>query len=172
MIVELKGRHLPGITCNPGPGATPNENVHVGIGNRGQAEELFRGDADLAIWRIDVKPVPLTDGSFDYRARLVQGPRGDRFIYLNWGSVESLGTFRLFRRAKVMLSDINPRLVDEAVKGGCELHADIDLTDPKGNPTCARLRPPDITWSVVHPAVPEGARQVSSVSALRQQRGD
>lgn len=142
----------------PGPGAVLNKNIHVGIGNRSRAERLFRGDAESATWRIDVRAIPKAGGTCDYRGPLVQGPRGDRFIYLNWGSVDDGGDFHLFRRAKVMLSDLDPGLVREAMGQGAELHADIELTDAKGNPTCARLRPPGIAWSLVHQPAPASTR--------------
>ena len=154
MIVHINGRNFPGIDCTPGPGAVPNKNIHVGIGNRGQAEQLFRGDAASATWQVEVRAIAEASGAFDYRGALVQGPRGDRFIYLNWGSVDEDGDFHLFRRAKVMLSDLHPDLVRVAIEQAAELHADIDLTDEKGNPTCARLRAPAITWSVVHQPAP------------------
>lgn len=79
---------------------------------------------------------------------MVKGKRGDRFLYLNWGTVAEDGSFRLFRRAKICLSALDPALARQAIVQGAELHCTIDLTDAKGNPVCARLRPPAISWRV------------------------
>jgi hypothetical protein len=136
----------------PGPDAVLNRNIHVGLGNRGNAEQLVRGDAQSATWRIDVRVIAEAGGAFDYRGTLVQGPRGDRFIYLNWVADNDRSGLRLFRRGKVMLTDIDPALVREAIACDAELHADLNLTDEKGNPSCARFRPPAVTWSLVIPA--------------------
>jgi hypothetical protein len=63
----------------------------------------------------------------------VQGKKGERFVYLTWGTVAG-DSFSMFRRAKLMLSDLP---ADAA-----EVTVDVDLTDERGMPRCARLRPP------------------------------
>lgn len=55
MIIRIEAANLPGIRCQPSPGVGPLENIHVGIGNRGEASELFRGDAASASWRVEVR---------------------------------------------------------------------------------------------------------------------
>jgi len=158
VVIQLNGRNLPGATCNPAPDHPgPYENIHIGIGSRGHAVELFRGDAPSTVWRFDVRVVDIPEGSLDFRGPLVEGTRGDRFLYLNWGTVDAEGRFRLFRRAKVMLEEIDPDLIRNASGTGAELHVAVNLTDSKGNPTCARLKPPAITWSV-HQTAPPSTR--------------
>ena len=39
-----------------------------------------------------------------------------------------------------------PALVEEALRPGRRLIARVRLTDAKGHPVCAPLRPPDIGW--------------------------
>jgi len=152
MVIQVDGQNLPGMTCNPGPNTELYENIHVGIGPLGKPHELFRGDATSTSWRVDVRVVPASDSSLDYRGPMVSGKRGDRYIYLNWGTVERGGEFRLMRRAKVDLSQLDPAIVQRALDASAELHCTVDLTDAKGNPTCARFRPPDIAWRVVDSA--------------------
>lgn len=65
----------------------------------------------------------------------MQGRKGDRFIYLTWGTYTD-GTFTMFRRAKLMLADL-PR-------GAEEVKVEVHLTDDAGMPRCARLRMPAI----------------------------
>lgn len=154
MLIRVHGRNLPGATCNPSPGAGPYENIHVGPGRRFVAIDLVRGDAASASWRFDVRVVAGADGDIDFRGPLVDGKRGDRFLYLNWGEVDGAGSFRPFRRAKVSLSDIEANLVRRALDDGADLTCTVNLTDAKGNPTCARFQPPDISWSLTHQTVP------------------
>ena len=71
---------------------------------------------------------------------------GGRFIYLNWGTVDHSGEFAMFRRAKLWLSAIPPELLSAAADLGV-LVGRVGLTDPKGNPVCASVRPPLIEWS-------------------------
>jgi hypothetical protein len=54
----------------------------------------------------------------------------------------------MFRRAKLMLSRVDPALVDEADVDGRCLVADVVLTDDRGGPRCARVDPPAVRWSV------------------------
>jgi len=149
VVIQVDGRNLPGITCNPGPNTRLYENIHVGIGPLGKPNELFRGDATSTSWRVDVRVVPASGSSLDYRGPMVSGKRGDRFIYLNWGTIEPDGEFRLMRRAKVDLSSLDPVMVRRALEESAELRCTVDLTDAKGNPTCTRFRPPATSWRVV-----------------------
>jgi hypothetical protein len=104
--------------------------------------------------------VPVTvrrdSGGLDFSGPFVRGDRTDRHLGLGWGDVPGDGTLRLFRGAKLRLVDIDPRLVEEALRPGHRLVARIRLTDPRGNPVCARVHPPALTWSAepAHPTLP------------------
>jgi hypothetical protein len=78
----------------------------------------------------------------------VHGRRGERFLYLSWGDVADGRRFEMFRRAKLHLSVLDPRDVAQAVATGATIEAALDLTDAKGGPLCASIRPPTITWRV------------------------
>jgi hypothetical protein len=55
-------------------------------------------------------------------------------------------TSTLFQRAKLWLDAIPPTVLDNAVDLGL-LVGRLGLTDRKGNPLCAAVRPPAIQWS-------------------------
>lgn len=148
MFVEIHGTNLPGTHCGPNPNGETYENVHVGLGLHRDPVDLVRGDAPDACWRVEVRVSRPADGSIDFHGPFVQGPRGDRFLYLNWGTVDANGTFHLFRRAKLSLSQIDPALVEDAIREYGSLSCTVGLTDSKGNPICARLRSPNVTWQV------------------------
>ena len=52
----------------------------------------------------------------------------------------------MFRRAKLWLDAIPPAVIDSALDSGL-LVGRLGLTDPKGKPLCAAVRPPVIEWS-------------------------
>jgi hypothetical protein len=60
--------------------------------------------------------------------------------------VEPDATFTLFRRAKLFLADVDPEIIAAAERSG-SLVARLGLTDAKGHPVCARVRPPAVQWS-------------------------
>jgi hypothetical protein len=52
----------------------------------------------------------------------------------------------MFRRAKIMFDGIPADVMAAAQESGV-LVGRLGLTDPKGNPTCAAVRPPLIEWT-------------------------
>lgn len=119
MRLVIRGHNLPGRRCGP------YEDVHVGIQVGREPDGLVPGDSDSPQWVTEVR----TDGA-DFHGRAVQGRRGERFVYLTWGTLSD-GTFSMFRRAKLMLSDLP--------QGAEEVTVDIDMSDDAGMPRCARL---------------------------------
>jgi len=83
----------------------------------------------------------------DVKGPYVQGAPGGRFIYLSWGTVDARGVFTMFRRAKLMLDAVPADVLDAAARGDV-LVACLGLTDACGEPRCARVVPPAITWTV------------------------
>jgi len=159
MTVLIEGSELPGRTCRPEPDGQGHENVHVALGGRsadrpsltmsnkpGMAIEPVPGDALAARWEMPVT-VRRDDYGFDFAGPYVRGVRDDRHLGLIWGDLEGDGTLRVFRGAKLRLVDVDPGLVEQALRPGGTLVAKIRLTDAKGNPICARVHPPYLTWS-------------------------
>ncbi|MEP7215347.1 MAG: DUF5990 family protein [Anaerolineaceae bacterium] len=141
--LELQGKNPPGGTFDG------FENVHVGLQRQKAAVHLFRGDAENIAWTLDIETTAVDDNETDFRGPYVHGKRGARFLYLSWGDVGADGTFAMFRRAKVMLNAIEPRLLRLARAGGT-LSGSFSLTDARGRggPLCTTLRPPLIEWTV------------------------
>jgi Family of unknown function (DUF5990) len=81
----------------------------------------------------------------------VQGKRGERFLYLSWGQLAPDGAFEMFRRAKLYLSALPEPVVTGAVRAGSGIEAVLDLTDERGSPLCAAVRPPRVQWRVSPP---------------------
>ena len=101
-------------------------------------------DAESVVWELEATPV--ASKISDFRGPYISGPPGGRFIYLAWGVVEGPGTFEMFRRAKIIFDGV-PADVMAAIQESGVLVGRLGLTNPKGNPTCAAVRPPLIEWT-------------------------
>ena len=145
MQIRVIGTDLPGRDCPQGHNFPGYSNVHVGIQTKRRPPELLNlqaGDAAEVSWTIDCE----VNGS-DVRGPYIQGRPGERFIYLNWGSVDRDGRMEMFRRAKLMLDAVPAGVLAKAAESGV-LVGRLGLTDAKGQPLCAAVRPPAIDWSV------------------------
>jgi hypothetical protein len=160
MTVVIEGSELPGRTCQPEPDGLGHVNVHVALGGSsedrpaltmsnkpGMAIEPVPGDAPAARWEMPVT-VRRDDEGFDFAGPFVRGVRDDRHLGLIWGDLLGDGTLRVFRGAKLRLVDVDPGLIEQAMRPGHRLVARIRLTDARGNPICARVHPPYLTWAV------------------------
>ena len=136
MLLVIRGRDLPGAS---GAGY---DRIGVALQVRSDPVGVVVGDAADARWETDVAVV-----GDDFRGPAVHGRRGERFVYLTWGDLSG-GGFEMFRRAKLMLSRVDPALVEQAAAEDRCLVADVVLTDEKGGPRCARVDPPAVRWSV------------------------
>jgi hypothetical protein len=138
--LRIVGRNLPGLRWES------HQRVHVGV-QKGQAVvSLIPGSAEEVICDLTLDVEADGEGSFDFRGPFAQGKRGERFIYLSWGDVGPDGQFVMFRRAKLWLSAIDTRDLIEALERNAVIEARLDLTDAKGGPICASVRPPAVEW--------------------------
>ena len=148
MDVRIVGVELPGRTCaDRRPGGLAYQNVHVGVQRRKDVVDLVPGDAPGAAWNLIVDTVT-KDGALDLRGPFVHGKRGDRFVYLSWGTVDDANHFEMFRRAKLMFDAVPDELLRSAQSPGHRLVGTVDMTHDDGMPRCAAVRPPVIAWTV------------------------
>ncbi|MEV6769172.1 DUF5990 family protein [Nocardia sp. NPDC051030] len=151
MLLRIEGHNLPGATCPPSPDLPGYANIHVGVQRKdrpGELLELQRGDAASVAWSLECKAVEGPAG-LTLRGPYIQN-RGGSFVYLSWGEVDAEGGFHMFRRAKLWLDAVDPDVMAAAIDAGM-LVARLDMTDVKGNPVCASLRPPRLELSVPAP---------------------
>ena len=145
MLVRIVGRDLPGTRMvEPLHGVEVRENVHVGLQVRRDPEQVVRADADRVTFETEVAVV-----GDDFRGPAVQGRRGDRFLYVTWGSVADDGAFAMFRRLKLWLSGTPAEVVAAADQPGQALQIELGLTDAHGCPLCGGLRAATGLWRAV-----------------------
>ncbi|MFD8080327.1 DUF5990 family protein [Kitasatospora sp. NPDC059722] len=145
MQLRIEATDLPGRKCGAAPGFPGYRDIHVAVQRRAKPGELLDpqpGDAPRAEWTLECVAKPTPAGT-DITGRYVQGGPGGRFVYLNW--LSGPGS-TMFRRAKIFLDAIPPEVVEAAVRSGL-LVARLGLTDAKGHPLCAAVRPPLVTWT-------------------------
>jgi len=122
MRLVIRGHHFPGRSCGP------YDDVYVALQIGREPQALVPGDADRAEWVVDID----TDKG-DFHGPAVHGRKGERFVYLTWGTYTD-AAFTMFRRAKLMLADL-PR-------GAEEVTVEVHLTDDRGMARCGRLSTP------------------------------
>ena len=129
--VRIHGTDLPGRDWGDDlHGGTCYENVHVGVQERREPAQLHRADTREVTWDLEVDVVT-KDGELDFRGPCVQGKRGDRFVYLTWGTVGA----------------VEPATLRAADRAGQQLVGTLGLTGGDGGPRCAAVRPPVIEWA-------------------------
>jgi hypothetical protein len=147
--IRIEAAGFPGRSCGPSPERPGGyHNIHVGVQRRDRPGELLGlqpGDATAAVWELEATATAGAAGT-DLRGPYISGRPGRRFIYLSWGAVDDTGTFTMFRRAKLELDAVAPATLAAALRSG-QLTGTVQLTDARGNPVCAALRPGQISWS-------------------------
>jgi hypothetical protein len=150
VLIRVEGFDLPGLTCGPGPDYPDgHHDIHVAVqGRKGHQDLLGLVPANVRsvtreLETTEVSPPP----KFDVRGQQIQGSPGRRFVYITWGVLEKEKGFRMFRRATVWLDAVPEEVLGKAVEQGV-LVGRLGLSDDKGWPLCAAVRPPRIEWSV------------------------
>jgi hypothetical protein len=138
--LRIIGRRLPGSSWSGRDG------IHVGVQEGTGVVGLVTGDATDAVFDIDLEMVVGADDVPDFRGRFVHGRRGERFVYLCWGEVGEDGMFVTFRRLKLHLAPLLEQFPADSVMAAKKVQAILELTDTRGRPLAASVRPPWVTW--------------------------
>ncbi|MEU8390774.1 DUF5990 family protein [Micromonospora sp. NPDC048842] len=146
MRIRIDGSDLPGQRPGAEADALRRGNVHVGVQRKAEVVDQVPADAARATWSFEVSSREI-DGALDVGGPWVHGRPGARFLYLSWGAVTQDG-FAMFRRAKLMFTDVPTALLRAAHEGNGTLVGRVGLTDAAGGPICARVHPPAIAWAV------------------------
>lgn len=85
------------------------------------------------------------DADLDFRGVHVHGKKGDRFLYLSWGTADHAEPFVMFARAKIKLADIPTDLL-QAADGEAGLECRVHATNGKGQPASGTIKHPAVSW--------------------------
>jgi hypothetical protein len=128
VVLRIVGTDPPGRTFGP------HAQVEVGVQRKAEVVDVVPGD-QAAMFEV---PLEVRNGRFT--GPFVHGKGDERFVYLSWGDRVD-GAHRMFRRAKVRLDHLEAAALDGRV-----VEARLSLTDAKGGPVCASLKPPTVAW--------------------------
>ena len=138
--LQIIGRRLPGSSWSGRTG------IHIGVLRDTEVVGLVIGDAADAVFDIDLDIVVGPDGAPDFRGPYIHGRRGERFVYLSWGEVGADEAFTEFRRLKLHLAPLLEQASAKQVLAATRIEAVLELTDTRGRPLAASVRPPWVTW--------------------------
>jgi len=139
--VRILGQRLPGRTCGPYTDVTVGLVGKVGC----DPPDGVSADARQAKWETQVE-VREKNGAPVFRGPAVNGPPGERFLYLTWLGRMGSHAPAMFRRAKLRLDAVPADVLAASLKTGL-LVGRLELTAADGMPVCASVRPPAITWA-------------------------
>jgi hypothetical protein len=78
----------------------------------------------------------------DFRGPVVQGPRDQRFIYIDIGTYAGQSDSRWSRRLKIPLAGITWEMIERVrADAGTVLEARVPATGRDGGPTCGTVKP-------------------------------
>ncbi|MEP6756419.1 MAG: DUF5990 family protein [Chthonomonadales bacterium] len=124
----------------PSVAGTVFHGLRLGIQRDQQVIEDVPADGSDVAFRAPITVKHLDGGGHDFAGKFVHGPKTERFFYLNWGAHAPMGWHGV-RRAKLQLRDM-PSLLAERT----EAEVWINMTDAKGCPLCATIKPSFIRW--------------------------
>ena len=124
------------------PPANVDFGLQKGSGNNYETIQKQRsGSGDLVFdFTIGVKTAK--DGSPDFSGPVVQGPAGNRFVYIGIGTYAGNMVSEWSRRLKVPLTGITRGVIDRVkANPGMSLQAHVAGTAKDGTPACATVKP-------------------------------
>jgi hypothetical protein len=90
--------------------------------------------------------VDLTEQQPNFLGKYAQGPKNDRFVYVNSGSYADQPATHWGRRAKISLMGITLEQIEIAIANGAKLSTEFQGIGRDGGPTCASVK--GIIWHV------------------------
>jgi len=130
----------------PGRDFDGKADIKVGPQKGDEVVDDVFGDAKQADFLLELRVERNTKGGKpNFLGPYAHGKPGERFLYLCWG-VRSGPHFQMFRRAKIHLSHLDWATVETAARTKRPIEATLKLTDNRGGPLCASVKPEHIEW--------------------------
>jgi len=132
----------------PGRMFAGGRDVEVGVQKDEEVIDCVPGDAKAAqfLFPLRVEKNPKT-GRPNFLGPFAHGKPTDRHLYLSWSARSDAQRVR-FRRAKILLNHIEWSSIEKALKSGRPIDATLKMTDKKGGPICASIKPDQIKWNL------------------------
>jgi hypothetical protein len=135
-------------TSFPGEAWTGEGSLYLGIQRDDQPTELTSVVTKRVVFRPILRARSNADGSANFLGPFAHGPRSERFVYLVWAVVQGKVPAKMVGRIKVHLNHIRWTSVEKAAAGKKPIRVTLVLTDAKGKPVMASVRPGAAKWEL------------------------
>ena len=142
IVIEIVCRKLPGEEWDG------QSTLHLGIQRDDEILELASAGATRIEFRAVLRARRNTDGSTNFLGAFAHGPRNERFIYLIWAIVQGKQLVRMVGRVKLHLNHIKWTSVEKAASRKKLIRVTLALTNAKGKPVMASVRPDVAKWEL------------------------
>jgi hypothetical protein len=135
------------IICTELPGSGPGS-LHLGIQRDRVIIEAASTDSECVVFKPTLRARRNADGSVNFLGPFAQGPKAERFIYLNWATTNGKVLTAMVGRIKLHLNHIKWASVEKAAVENKPIRVRLSLTSAKGNPVVASVRPNVARWEL------------------------
>jgi hypothetical protein len=142
IVIEIVCTNLPGEEWG---GHNP---LHLGIQKDDQIIETASAGSKRVVFRPVLRARSNIDGSANFIGAFAHGSRTERFIYLVWAIVHGKLPVRMVGRIKLHLNHIKWASVKNAAGKKQPIRVTLALTDTKGKPVMASVRPNAAKWEL------------------------
>ena len=133
------------IACTDLPGAG-ERSLHLGIQRDQVIIEAASADSKRIVFKPALRARPNPDGSVNFLGPFAQGPKAERFIYLNWVTMNGKTLTGMVGRIKLHLNHLEWATVEKAARLNNPIRVRLSLTNAKGLPLMASVRPNVAQW--------------------------
>jgi Family of unknown function (DUF5990) len=140
--IEILCTDLPGVEWQ---GHTP---LHLGIQRDKAVIEIASAGAERIRFHPMLRVRRNPDGSANFLGPFAQGPRTERFIYLNWLTLRGTEIASHVGRIKLHLNHLSFADVKKAADRDRPIRVTLCLTSPKNSPVMASVRPGAAKWEL------------------------
>jgi hypothetical protein len=122
--------------------------LHLGIQNGDKVLDPTPVDRKSLVFRPVLRVRRHTDGSANFLGPFAQGPRSERFIYLNWVVLKDGAVIAAPGRIKLHLSHIPWSSIESVVGAGKPIKVTLALSNSSGKPLFASFRADTAQWAL------------------------
>jgi hypothetical protein len=135
------------ILCTELP-AVEHGALHLGIQHDKLITEVTSPDSKRIVFKPRLRARRNADGSVNFLGPFAHGRKTERFIYLNWVTVNGKVLTGMIGRIKLHLNHIKWTAVEKAAAGNHPLKVKLALTNAKGKPVMASVRTNLAKWEL------------------------
>jgi hypothetical protein len=136
------------IVCSELP-ETWRHGLHLGLQRDNVMTDATPATSKRIVFKPTLRARRNSDGSVNFLGPYAHGPKSERFIYLNWLTIEGDMPQSMVGRIKLHLNHIRWTTVEKAAKANKPIRVKLALTNAKGGPVMASVRPDVAKWVLV-----------------------